>query len=125
MAGLFDRWRSGPLEEPDLKLPVLSGRSPIFSVKPWREEYGDASAPSAVEQMEVVRRLRVRRDVPGALLVLADGRFAVTGDGVVAVGGQRQLFRYVRERIQRADNPTARAWWQEVAGVVSQAAARG
>ncbi|MBA3359313.1 MAG: potassium/proton antiporter [Thermoleophilaceae bacterium] len=125
VAGLFDRWRSGPLEEPDLKLPVLSGRSPIFSVKPWREEYGDASAPSAVEQMEVVRRLRVRRDVPGALLVLADGRFAVTGDGVVAVGGQRQLFRYVRERIQRADNPTARAWWQEVAGVVSQAAARG
>jgi len=121
----FELWRSGPLEEEDLKLPVLSGRSPIFSVKPWREEFGDPSAPSVVERVEVVRRLRVRRDVPGALLMLADGRFAVTGEGVVAVGGQRQLFRYVRERIQRAETPAARAWWQEVAGVVTQTAVRG
>lgn len=119
--GLFDRWRSGPLEEADLTLPVLSGRSPIFTVKPWRPGYGDPSAPSAVEGVDVLRRLRLRRDEPGALLLLADGRFAVTGDGVLAVGGQRQLFRYVRERIQRAETATARAWWQEVAGVVSQA----
>ena len=55
-------------------------------------------------------------------MLLADGRLAVTGDGVVATGGQRQLFRYCRERIRRADTATARAWWQEVAGVVSQAA---
>jgi len=122
--GLFDRWRNGPLEESDLTMPILSGRSPIFSVKPWREEYGDPAAPERVENTDVLRRLRVRRDAPGALLLLADGRFAVTGEDVLAVGGQRQLFRYVRERIQRAKTPAATAWWQEVAGVVSQVAAR-
>ncbi len=122
--GLFDRWRSGPLEETELALPSFSGRSPIFSVKPWRAEFGDPGAPTEIEGAAVLRRLRTRRDEPGALVLLSDGRFAVTGDGVVAAGGQRQLFRYCRERIHRAETGTARAWWQEVAGVVSQAAAR-
>jgi cell volume regulation protein A len=122
--GLFDRWRQGPLEEPEPALPAFAGRSPIFSVKPWRAEQGDPGAPVEIEKVEVLRRMRTRRDEPGALVVLADGRFAVTGDGVVATGGQRQLFRYCRERIHRAETGPARAWWQEVAGVVSQAAAR-
>ncbi|CAN5552693.1 potassium/proton antiporter [soil metagenome] len=119
--GLFERWRSGPLEEPAPTVPALTGRSPIFSVKPWRSEAGDPAAPQEIEGAEVIRRLRTRRDVPGALVVLADGRFAVTGEGVVASGGHRQLFRYCRERIGRAETGSARAWWQEVAGVVSQA----
>jgi len=123
--GLFARWRTGPLEEAPLQVPVLSGRAPIFTVKPWRPEYGDPSAPSAVQGVDVLRRVSVRRDKPGALLLLADGRFAVTGESVVALGGQRQLFRWVRDRIQRADTAAARAWWQEVAGLVSQAAVRG
>ncbi len=53
---------------------------------------------------------------------LEDARFAVTGDGIVAVGGPRQLFRYCRDRIRRAEDPESRAWWQEVAGVLSQRA---
>ncbi|MEJ7716047.1 MAG: hypothetical protein WKF40_10290 [Thermoleophilaceae bacterium] len=48
----------------------------------------------------------------------------MTGAGVVAVGGPRQLFRYCRDRIQRAESAEATAWWQEVAGAVSQSAAR-
>ena len=60
-----------------------------------------------------------RRAQPGALVQLEDGRYAVTGEGVVAVGGPRQLFRYCRERIRRAEDEQARAWWQEVAGVIS------
>ena len=44
------------------------------------------------------------------------------GEGVVAVGGPRQVFRYCRERIGRAEDPESRAWWQEVAGVLSQRA---
>ena len=70
----------------------------------------------------MLRRLLTRRDVPGALVVLADGRFAVTNDGLIALGGQRQLSRYRRGRIRRAESPAARAWWEEVARVVSQAA---
>jgi cell volume regulation protein A len=122
--GLFERWHSGPLEEPEVPLPSFAGRSPIFSVKPWRAEHGDPAAPGEIEGAAVLRRLRTRRDEPGALVLLADGRFAVTGDGVVATGGQRQLFRYCRDRIQRAETGPARAWWQEVAGVVSQASVR-
>ena len=124
--GLFDRWRSGPLEEDELTLPGALG--PLADLQREAVARGATATPpppSAWRRREVLRRLRVRRDMPGALLLLADGRFAVTGESVVAVGGQRQLFRYVRERIQRAETPAARAWWQEVAGVVSQAAVRG
>jgi cell volume regulation protein A len=118
---LFERWRSGPLAPEEEPLPVLAGRSPIFSVKPWSStDGGDPAAPAEVEGLAVLRRLRTRRDEPGALVVLADGRFAVTGDGVLALGGQRQLLRYTRERIGRAETDQARAWWQEVAGAVAR-----
>lgn len=120
---LFALWRTGPIETAEEPLPVLAGRSPIFSVKPWRGADGaDPAAPGEIEGVAVIRRLRTRRDEPGALLLLADGRFAVTGDGVVAIGGQRQLSRYTRDRIQRARSDQARAWWQEVAGVVARVA---
>ncbi len=66
----------------------------------------------------MIRRLRTRRDEPGALVLLADGRLAVTGDGVVATGGQRQLFRYCRERIRRADTAAG-------AGLVAGGGRRG
>ena len=126
VASLFQRWRSGPIgvREAELPPPPPTGRSPIFVVKPWREEMGDVAHPQTVEGVEVLRQLRTRRDVPGALALLTDGRFAVTGEGVVAAGGARQLFRYCRDRIRRADSGSARAWWQEVAGAVSQTTAR-
>jgi cell volume regulation protein A len=126
MESLFARWRSGPIgvREAQPFAPPPSGRSPIFVVKPWREEMGDVAHPEAVEGIEVLRQMRTRREEPGALVLLADGRFAVTGEGIVATGGGRQLFRYCRERIHRAESGPARAWWQEVAGAVSQTTAR-
>ncbi len=120
--GLFERWRSGPIEVPEPAAPKFAGRAPIFGVKPWRGD--DPAAPGPIEGAEVLRRLRTRRDVPGALVLMADGLLAMTGEGVVATGGQRQLFRYCRERIRRVETAAGRAWWQEVAGVVSQAAVR-
>jgi cell volume regulation protein A len=122
---LFERWREGPIEDDDeLPLPTLRGRSPIFSVKPWQEDYGDPADPGEVDGTSVRRVLRTRREQRGALLVLADGRFAVTGDGVVATGGPAQLLRYSRDRIRRAESEQAMSWWQEVAGAVSLASAR-
>jgi cell volume regulation protein A len=121
---LFERWREGPIEEPELPLPALRGRSAIFSVKPWGEEHGDPAAPEEIEGTPVSRVLRTRREQRGALLVLADGRLAVTGEGVVASGGPSQLLRYCRDRIRRAESEQALAWWQEVAGVVTQTRAR-
>lgn len=121
---LFSRWHTGPMGEPKLTPRAGSGRSPIFTVKPWVDAMGDPAGPESVEGFAVLRVLRTRRQEAGALLLLDDGRLAVTGAGVVAVGGPRQLFRYCRDRIQRADSAEATAWWQEVAGAVSQSAAR-
>ncbi len=121
---LFNRWRSGPLGEPTPALAPKAGRAPIFHVRPWRESMGDPGHPERIDGVEVLRSLRTRREQPGALVLLADGRLAITGEGVVAIGGARQLFRYCRERIGRAQPGAAQAWWQEVAGVVSQTTVR-
>jgi potassium/hydrogen antiporter len=117
---LFERWRQGPLTEPEEPVAPVRGRAAIFSVKPWREGLGDPGAPETLDGLRVARRLRVRRGEPGALVQLEDGRFAVTGEGVVAIGGPRQLFRYCRERIGRSSDEQSRAWWQEVAGALAQ-----
>jgi len=122
--GLFERWRIGPIASPrDEPLPRPQGRTPIFSVKPWTSDQGDPATPQTIEGVTVTRMLRTRREAHGALVLLADGRLAVTGDGVVATGSPRQLVRYCRERIGRAQSAQARAWWQEVAGAVLQSSA--
>jgi cell volume regulation protein A len=124
MEELFERWRDGPVGQPEPAVALLYGRAAIFSVRPWNDAWGDLGAPTALDNTAVARSLRVRHGDAGALVQLVDGRFAVTGDGVVAAGGPRQVFRYCRERIRRADDEQARAWWQEVAGVLSQRVAR-
>jgi potassium/hydrogen antiporter len=122
--GLFERWREGPIGEPEeLPLPVY-GRAAIFSVRPWAPELGDPGEPERLDGVGVLRSLRTRRGEPGALVQLEDGRYAVTGQGLLAMGGPRQLFRYCRDRIRQAEDPQARAWWQEVAGVLSQRVVR-
>jgi cell volume regulation protein A len=121
---LFEVWRDGPIGEPEPVVTPLYGRAAIFSVRPWDDVWGDPGAPTTIEGNAVARSLRVRHGEPGALVQLEDGRFAVTGDGVVAAGGPRQVFRYCRERIRRAEDEQGRAWWQEVAGALSQRVAR-
>ena len=118
--GLFEHWREGPIGRPEPVPLRIQGRTPIFTVQPWKEEFGDPGRPTSVDGVAVARPLRVRRGEVGALIQLEDGRFAVTGEGRVAAGGPRQLFRYCRERIRRADDPASVAWWQEVAGILSQ-----
>jgi cell volume regulation protein A len=121
---LFERWRVGPIAAPRSEpLPLPQGRTPIFSVRPWNDSQGDPAAPERVEGIAVTRTLRTRREARGALVVLADGRLAVTGDGIVASGSPRQLVRYSKERVGRAQTAQARAWWQEVAGAVLQSSA--
>jgi len=122
--GLFEHWRSGPVREPEELVVPMYGRAAIFSVRPWDESFGDPGEPREVEGVPVLRSLRVRRGEPGALVQLEDGRYAVTGEGVVASGGPRQVFRYCRERIRRAADEQSRAWWQEVAGVLTQRVVR-
>jgi len=120
---LFERWRVGPIVSPRDERVAFQGRSPIFSVKPLKDETVDPANPVEIEGVAVARTLRTRREARGALVLLVDGRLAVTGSGIVATGSPRQLVRYCRERISRAETAEARAWWQEVAGAVLQSSA--
>ena len=117
---LFERWRSGPIGEPEAPALPIQGRTAIFAVRPWRAEYGDPAAPAAIDGIAVQRRMRTRRGAAGALVQLEDGRFALTGEGVLAMGGARQVTRYCRDRIRRSSDDEARAWWQEAAGALSE-----
>jgi cell volume regulation protein A len=110
-------WRTGPLaraERPKLR----STGAPVFSVRPWSDGDGDAASPESVDGVPVVEKLRTRRDVAGALVALADGRYAVTGP-FVAAGGARSLEMHARRRLTRASDDGEQAWWQEVVGAVA------
>ena len=72
-----------------------------------------------VSGIEVVDQLRTRRDEPGALVALADGRYAVTGR-LLAVGPAGELQGVARRRLARAESPGDRAWWQEIVGALAR-----
>jgi potassium/hydrogen antiporter len=112
-------WRTGPLEAHKRPRPRVLSRPAVTSVRPWQESDGDPSRPSHVVGQEVVDQLRTRRDEPGALVALADGRFAVTGR-LLAVGPAGDLQGVARRRLARATTPADRAWWQEVVGALAR-----
>jgi potassium/hydrogen antiporter len=114
---LMVRWRSGPLTRGG-RPRLLSSRAPVFSVRPWGEPDGDPGSPEDVDGVPVAEQLRTRRDTPGALVVLADGRYAVTGP-FLAAGGARSLEMHARRRLSRTADDAERAWWQEVVGAVA------
>ncbi len=116
---LLARWRTGPLEAHKRPRPRVLSRPAVTSVRPWEAEDGDPSRPAKVAGLEVVDQLRTRRDEPGALVALADGRFAVTGR-LLAIGPAGELQGVARRRLARADSPGERAWWQEVVGALAR-----
>lgn len=116
---LIARWRTGPLEAHIRPRPRVLSRPAVTSVRPWTEEDGDPARPSVVSGIEVVDQLRTRRDEPGALVALADGRYAVTGR-LLAVGPAGELQGVARRRLARATSPADRAWWQEIVGALAR-----
>jgi potassium/hydrogen antiporter len=112
-------WRTGPLEAHKRPRPRVLSRPAVTSVRPWQDSDGNPSRPATVAGLEVVDQLRTRRDEPGALVALADGRFAVTGP-LLAVGPAGELQGVARRRLARAATPAERAWWQEVVGALAR-----
>ncbi|HZK16487.1 MAG TPA: cation:proton antiporter, partial [Solirubrobacterales bacterium] len=118
-------WREGPLgSEAPLLLPPR-GAPQIFSVRPGSALGDDPARPERVDGVPVRARLRSRRDQPGALVALADGRFAVTGTTQMAIGGRRALAEWCGRRALRGEiEESERSWWQEVAGALVVPAVR-
>jgi cell volume regulation protein A len=118
---IVERWRSGPIGPSPRRRTSPQSRSPLFSVRPLAQAGidGDAARPASVAGIEVTAQLRIRRDVPGALVALDDGRYAVTGP-LVAVGGRESLSSWATRRLRRLDptNPE-RAWLQNVVGALA------
>jgi potassium/hydrogen antiporter len=115
---LLDRWRDGPLGHTPRRRPVPRATAPIFTSRPWRHEDGDPGHPRTVVNIDVVEQLRTRRDEPGALVALADGRYACTGP-MTAIGSAAQLQDAARRRLRRADSDSEQAWWREVIGALA------
>jgi cell volume regulation protein A len=116
---LLKLWRTGPLEAHRRPRPRVLSRPAVTTMRPWLEEDGDPARPSQVLGVDVVDQLRTRRDEPGALVALADGRFACTGR-LLAVGPAGELQSVARRRLVRAETPGDRAWWQEVVGALAR-----
>lgn len=113
-------WRDGPIERPE-EIPIaLSGAPQVFSVRRTRPGDGDTGAPERVFGIEVAAVLRARSDVAAAVAVVADGRFAITGPDLIAVGGRRVLARWCAARAAREGlSEQDRAWLQEAIGVIN------
>ena len=119
MRDLLERWRLGPVGvQPQRRVPMRAGQA-VFTTRAWTESDGDAGFPKEIAGVPVVEQIRTRRDTRGALVVLEDGRFAVTGP-LLAIGGPLQVQRYARRRLSAEEDAAARAWWQEVIGALAR-----
>jgi potassium/hydrogen antiporter len=119
MTDLLERWRLGPVGVPaQRQVPMRAGQA-VFTTRAWADSDGDAGFPKEIAGVPVLERVRTRRDTRGALVVLEDGRFAVTGP-LLAIGGPLQVQRYARRRLSAEEDAAARAWWQEVIGALAR-----
>ncbi len=111
-------WHEGPIGTPPPPRLPPRGAPQVFTVRPGGD-VDDPSAPTAIDGIAVVSVLRSRRDRPSSLVALADGRYALTSESVIAIGGRHALSRWCERRAQRSgDDPAERSWWQEVIGAL-------
>ena len=114
---LLERWRAGPIGPPLRPRRPARAHAPIFRVAPWPADGGDPGRPDELGGETVVDVLRIRRDDPGALAVLEDGRYAITGPAL-AMGGRDDVIEWARRRLRGASDDE-RAWLQTVIGALA------
>jgi potassium/hydrogen antiporter len=113
-----ERWVKGPIGKPAPPPLPRRAASQVFTVRPLRAGE-EVRSPAAVDGIAVVAVLRTRNDAPGAMAALADGRYAVTSETVVAIGGRRALADWCEGRAARESvRGEERAWWQEITGAL-------
>jgi cell volume regulation protein A len=116
---LLHRWHMGPVGVRPRPTARLRASTAVFTARPWSDGDGDPGFPQSLLGVDVIEHMRTRRDTRGALVLLEDGRYAVTGP-LLAVGGALQLQRYARRRLADENDDAARAWWQEVIGALAR-----
>jgi cell volume regulation protein A len=113
---LLRRWRD-PLWTPSA--PEAGVEPEGLETRPWAPVDGDPSDPEMVAGALVVDKLRVRGDRAGALVLLENGRLAVTGPSV-AVGNAGLIRRYAGGRLAVALSLAEQGWWREVMASLSR-----
>jgi hypothetical protein len=89
----------------------------VSTTRRWSEADGDPAHPGEILGARVERRLAARDDAPGALVLLSDRRYAITGP-VVAVGTRADLRRFIRRREATAP-PREAAWLRRALRVLA------
>ncbi len=112
-------WRTGPIGPPPRPRLNVRTSPPVFSVGPWPNACGDPSNPSAIGGETVVERLRVRAEHPGALVLLADGHYALTGE-LLVTGSREAVTQWARRRVRDADLDDEESVW--LTGVIANLA---
>jgi cell volume regulation protein A len=116
--GLTNVWAKGPIGRPAPPLLPRRGASQVFTVRPARPG-DDLLTETEIDGVPVLAVLRSRGESGAALAALADGRYAVSGVDVVAIGGRRALAGWCERRAERPEvDAGERAWWQEVTGAL-------
>jgi potassium/hydrogen antiporter len=91
----------------------------ILTVRPWEPADGEPGFPREVLGIPVTAQLLARLDRPGALVALADGRYAFTGP-ILGVGSASALQAAARRRLDGAGSDPEIAWWREVIGALAR-----
>ncbi|MGN6664574.1 MAG: potassium/proton antiporter [Solirubrobacterales bacterium] len=113
---LTERWARGPIGRPSPPPLPRRAASQVFTVRPARDDSANAQE---VDGVPVAQVLRSRTERGAALFALVDGRYAVTGAGLTAIGGRHMLADWCARRAERPDvDAPERAWWQEVTGAL-------
>src|SRR4051794_529775 len=119
LRGLLERWRTGPLGPQQRTRPAPRAAPRPFSSRPWDPADGDPGAPATVAGVEVHDQIRTRRGgEAGALVVLADGRYAFTG-AVLGMGTRVAVQDAARRQLRLADDDADRGWWRQVIGALA------
>jgi len=118
---LLERWRKGPIGPGARRRRPITGTQPVFTTRAWSDvlDSGGPARPTALGRVQVLEQLRTRRDgVPGALVLLEDGRYGVSGPSVI-IGGTHSVQAAARRKVRAAKADSERAWWREVVGALA------
>jgi cell volume regulation protein A len=97
----------------------LRSTATISTSGPWDPADGHPAYPRQVNGVRVTSQLLTRLDEDGALVRLADGRYAFTG-ATASIGSARALQGIARRRLAGAKSDEDRAWWREIIGALAR-----